>query len=110
MKQLGSATDESIARLQGSLAYSLPYACGMFEESPFEKTLSEEGIFPGERILAGRWREKVAQVLAHTRLHLPEWDLVQPAYGGRAGKHSEHLQPLLDEMSEVFRIDPNAEW
>jgi ring-1,2-phenylacetyl-CoA epoxidase subunit PaaC len=30
--------------------------------------------------------------------------------GARTGKHSEHLQPLLDEMSEVFRMDPGAEW
>ncbi len=30
--------------------------------------------------------------------------------GGRKGQHTEHLQPLLDEMSEVFRIDPAAEW
>ena len=36
--------------------------------------------------------------------------LIDPIVGGRIGKHSEHLQPLLDEMSEVFRIDPSAEW
>ena len=30
--------------------------------------------------------------------------------GGRHGQHTEHLQPLLDEMAEVFRLDPTAEW
>jgi len=41
---------------------------------------------------------------------LPDLKIITPIYGGRIGKHTEHLQPLLDEMSEVFRIDPTAEW
>jgi len=35
---------------------------------------------------------------------------VTPVYGGRKGEHTADLQPLLDEMTEVFRIDPAAEW
>ncbi len=31
-------------------------------------------------------------------------------YGGRKGYHSKFLEPLLDEMTEVTQIDPNAEW
>ena len=27
-------------------------------------------------------------------------------YGGRQGYHTEFLQPLLDEMTEVYRLDP----
>jgi ring-1,2-phenylacetyl-CoA epoxidase subunit PaaC len=49
-------------------------------------------------------------VIAQTQLHLPDLKVVAPVLGGRIGKHSEHLQPLLDEMSEVFKIDPTAEW
>ncbi len=30
--------------------------------------------------------------------------------GGRRGRHSEHLGPLLDEMCEVFRVEPTAAW
>jgi ring-1,2-phenylacetyl-CoA epoxidase subunit PaaC len=33
-----------------------------------------------------------------------------PVFGGRVGQHTEYLQPLLDEMAEVFRVDPTAEW
>src|SRR5687768_9296347 len=110
IKQLGSATPESINRLQASLEYALPYALGMFEESPFEKELAQEGIFEGEKILQQRWQKKIEEVLAQTRLQLPPWNTIAIISGGRAGKHSEHLQPLLNEMSEVFRIDPSAEW
>ena len=110
IKQLGSATPESIGRLQSALEYALPYALGMFEESTLERALTEENIFGGEKILLQRWQKKVEAVLAETKLVLPEWENTRPVTGGRSGKHSEHLQPLLDEMSEVFRIDPNAEW
>jgi ring-1,2-phenylacetyl-CoA epoxidase subunit PaaC len=38
-----------------------------------------------------------------------DWN-AEPVYGGRCGYHTEHLQPLLTEMSEVFAEDPTAEW
>lgn len=110
IKQLGSATRESINRLQSSLDYALPYAMGMFEPSPLEKKLVEEKIFEGEKILRLRWQEKTEEILKQTQLNLKFWNTVEAVTGGRAGKHSEHLQPLLDEMSEVYRSDPSAEW
>lgn len=51
VKQLGSATEESISRLQRSLDSAMPYALGMFEESPFEKDLISSKIFGGEQAL-----------------------------------------------------------
>jgi ring-1,2-phenylacetyl-CoA epoxidase subunit PaaC len=110
IKQLGSATKESIDRLQASLNYALPYALGVFEESPNEDELISSKIFAGEQILKANWIKKVEVILAQTQLSLPDWKSVTPIIGGRNGKHSEHLQPLLDEMSEVFKIDPTASW
>ena len=110
MKQLGTATHESISRLQESLELALPYAMGMFEESSCESELIAEKIFAGEALVKERWQQKVTELLAHTKLKVPGWKSVLPVAGGRQGRHSEHLQPLLDEMSEVFKIDPNAEW
>jgi ring-1,2-phenylacetyl-CoA epoxidase subunit PaaC len=110
MKQLGSATTESITRLQRSLEIALPYALGIFEESPFEKEIIAAQFFAGEQSLKEAWMKKVEDIIGQTSLNLPAWKTVTPVLGGRAGKHSEHLQPLLEEMSEVFRIDPAAEW
>ena len=110
IRQLGSATEESILRLQQSLTFSLPYALGIFEMSPFEDVLISEKIFGGEQALKARWIERVLETLKPTELTLPSLEDVKPVYGGRMGRHSEHLQPLLDEMSEVFKIDPTAEW
>jgi ring-1,2-phenylacetyl-CoA epoxidase subunit PaaC len=110
IKQLGNATEESIGRLQQSLAYAMPYALGIFEKSPFEDELIQQGIFAGETVLQQRWFEQIAKALEPTALQLPKLDNLQPVTGGRKGKHTQHLQPLLDEMAEVFKIDPAAEW
>ena len=110
IKQLGNATDESISRLQKSLDVAMPYALGMFEPSPYEKEIIASEYFAGEQEVKDQWKLKIKEVLQQTRLHLGDIEKVQPVSGGRVGKHTEHLQPLLDEMSEVFRIDPTAEW
>lgn len=110
IRQLGSATPESVGRMQKSLDMALPYALGMFEPSPFEVELIRQGIFEGEKILGQRWRERITTILSLTDLQPPEWSNMVAVQGGRLGKHSEYLQPLLNEMAEVFRIDPSAEW
>lgn len=110
VKQLGAATTESIQRLQHSLEYAMPYALGIFEESPYEQEIIKAGIFEGEQKLKEKWLNKIQSVLSQTQLIMPDIKLLTPIMGARTGKHSEHLQPLLDEMSEVFRMDPGAEW
>ncbi len=108
VRRLGSATEESIARLQRSLDEAAPYVLGIFEQSPMERVLIESGIFIGEDQIRQLWKSRIDDVLKDTRLRWPA--NIRPIEGGRTGNHSEHLQPMLDEMSEVFRIDPGAEW
>jgi ring-1,2-phenylacetyl-CoA epoxidase subunit PaaC len=110
IQKLGTATEESVSRMQIALDYSFPFALGMFEKSPFEAELIHQGVFAGEDELKHRWAERVTSVVSRTRLKMPDANRLKAIEGGRMGKHSEYLQPLLDEMGEVFRIDPNAEW
>lgn len=110
IKQLGSATPESIGRLQAALEHALPFALGIFERSPYENDIVSSGIFEGEDVLKEKWLKRIEEIVGQTNLHLPDVKKLTAVEGGRIGKHSEHLQPLLDEMSEVFKIDPTAEW
>ena len=110
IKQLGTATEDSIGRLQDSLNRALPYALGIFEPSAYEDQIIASKLFGGEAALKEQWLERVSTILGPTALELPELGTIGPIYGGRNGQHTEHLQPLLDEMSEVFKIDPTAEW
>src|SRR6185369_6167560 len=61
IKQLGSATEESISRLQNSLELAMPYALGIFEESPMEKEIISNSIFAGEFELKKRWTLKIEE-------------------------------------------------
>ena len=110
IEQLGSATEESISRLQTALDVALPYALGIFEESPFEHEIISSGVFAGEVVLKERWMKKISEVISRTNLVLPDLKLTIPVMGGRIGEHSRNLQPLLEEMGEVFRTDPGAQW
>ncbi|MBC6605355.1 phenylacetate-CoA oxygenase subunit PaaC [Hymenobacter sp. BT188] len=110
IKQLGSSTEEAIERLQNSLNYTLPYALGLFEKTAAEDDVISEGIFVGEDEIRARWQENITKLLSQTALNLPDLTTLTPVYGGRFGEHTEYLQPLLDEMAEVFRVDPTAEW
>jgi len=110
IKKLGNGSEESIERLQKSLDYSIPYVLGVFEESKFENELISERIFTGEIELREKWIEHIDSVLAQTQLILPDLAKESPRFGGRYGEHTEHLQPLLDEMGEVIGSDPTADW
>ncbi|MBX0334519.1 phenylacetate-CoA oxygenase subunit PaaC [Pontibacter sp. HSC-14F20] len=110
IKNLGSSTEEAILRLQSSLTEAIPYALGMFETSKFEQELIESGVYAGEEAVKAEWLERIQAVIEKTDLKLPDLNTTEPKFGGRNGEHTEHLQPLLDEMAEVFKIDPTAEW
>lgn len=110
VKKLGTATEESKARMQQSLNQLLPYAVGMFEKSELDDEIIKESIFVGEDEFKGRWKNKITEIISGTELFLSDWATIKPIEGGRSGQHTEHLQPLLDEMGEVFRTDPKTEW
>ncbi|SFG11915.1 1,2-phenylacetyl-CoA epoxidase subunit PaaC [Pontibacter chinhatensis] len=110
IKNLGSSTEEAILRLQSSLNEALPYALGMFEPSKYEQELIDSGVYAGEEAVKAEWLKRIQAVIEKTELKLPDLESIAPRYGGRYGNHTEHLQPLLDEMAEVFKIDPTAEW
>lgn len=107
--QLGAQGDEeSHRRMQAALDEMWPYALGMFEPGADEAALEADGVFAGEDELKRTWLEFVGATLGNAALRMP--DHAEPVYGGRKGTHTEHLQPLLNEMTEVYRIDPSAEW
>jgi ring-1,2-phenylacetyl-CoA epoxidase subunit PaaC len=109
IKQLGK-NPESKERLQSAINNNFNLALGIFEESGNEDILDFRNVFGGEKKLQNRWINSIGEVLNQANFTLPEKSAWQPEYGGRKGSHTEYLQPLIDEMGEVFRIDPKAEW
>jgi ring-1,2-phenylacetyl-CoA epoxidase subunit PaaC len=110
IKQLGRANTESHERMQTTIDNTFNLALGIFEESEFAWILKEQSIFEGETALQHKWIEAIAPVIETASLKLPDASAWKPVYGGRKGLHTEYLQPLIEEMGEVFRLDPKAEW
>ncbi|MDH5597506.1 MAG: phenylacetate-CoA oxygenase subunit PaaC [Cyclobacteriaceae bacterium] len=110
IKRLGNGSKESIDRVQKALNDSWTMALGMFEVSPYEAELIQEKIFVGEKVIMQEWYESISATIEGTELSLPDLYSSKPMLGGRQGLHTESLIKLLDEMSEVIRLDPEAEW
>jgi len=109
IKKLGNSSEEARIRLQTSIDHMFPMVLGIFEPGEFEDTLIKDGIFEGEKALQKKWLKDITPVLKVANLKLPNID-TDPKLGGRQGKHTEHLSALLEEMTEVYRTDPAAEW
>ncbi|MCE3008512.1 MAG: phenylacetate-CoA oxygenase subunit PaaC [Bacteroidetes bacterium] len=112
VQQLAQGTAEGRDRLQRSLDETLPMAYSIFEVTAHTQAIADAGLQAHEDVLLDHWLQQLAAVCQQAGLVLPTVTAAaaQAHMGGRTGLHTEHLQPLLDEMTEVFRLDPEASW
>jgi len=108
LRHLAGASPDARERVQEALDRAWPEAVGLFEPVEGEQALLQSGIMTiGSAQQAERWRADVVPVLEALGLRVTE---VPAAPGGRAGRHSEDLAALLEEMTSVWRSDPEATW
>jgi ring-1,2-phenylacetyl-CoA epoxidase subunit PaaC len=56
------------------------------------------------------WQAAINNVLAQANL-IVKFEIGEPDdKGGRRGVHLPHLAEILNELSEVYRLEPNAAW
>jgi len=116
LERLANSTPEGRQRLEQALERLWPDALGMFEEFPGEAALLRSGILTvSSKQVQQEWLASIAPVFE--RLHLP-FPSQAPAYqptigariGGRTGQHSEDFRTLWNEMTMVYRLEPQAQW
>lgn len=111
VSRLGRGGDDSHARLQRALDQLAPIAPMMFETVEDQQTLAEAGVYPGcGPDVFAQWRDQLQTIAGDAGLTLELTAPQASAIGGRRGQHSEHLTALLDEMCEVYRLEPGAAW
>jgi len=112
MQRLGRGTEESRARMQKALDALAPLAPMLFEMVEGQQALCDADMYPGcGPTMFTEWRDQLRQITAQSKLRLPELQTPVPgARGGRHGVHTPHLKELLDEMCEVYRVEPGAVW
>ncbi len=109
--RLGTGTPESHRRIQQAIEALARIAPSLFEPVEQQDDLVAAGLYPGsDGQMYDAWRGAVEHLLGRAqvtaRLEPPD----PGDRGGRRGTHTVHLAPMLDEMCEVFRLEPDAAW
>ncbi len=111
MVRLGRGTGESRERMQRALDAIRPYAPSLLEPVEGQEMLEASGLYPPpEQDMFTAWTGALAPVLDRAGLGLRLERPGRHARGGRRGHHTPHLTALLDEMCEVYRLEPDAAW
>ena len=103
--RLGDGTEESHSRISKSLTTLWPYTGELFKAADYEIGM---GIDPAS--LHSRWMNAVSAVLTEATLPLESLKDVYMHLGGKQGKHTEELGPLLAELQYMQRAYPNSQW
>jgi ring-1,2-phenylacetyl-CoA epoxidase subunit PaaC len=104
--RLGDGTDESARRAQAAVDRLWPYTGEMF--APPDPALAAMGVAVDPETLRPAYDATVAAVLDQATLSRPVGTWMHK--GGRQGRHTEHLGPMLAEMQHLQRTHPGATW
>lgn len=109
--RLAGGTDESRRRMIRAVEQTWPYVDELFRDDELVSRLADQGVAPLPSTLRPAFDAVVDQVFAEADLARPEGRLAFVASGGgREGKHTEHLGPMLAEMQVLARSHPGASW
>lgn len=111
MIRLGRGTADSRGRMQKALDALSPLSTELFEPYEGLKALVDAKVYPGsDFIMYDSWLAALHDVLGRAGLTATIEVGSPETRGGRRGIHTPHLKELLDEMCEVYRIEPGAAW
>jgi ring-1,2-phenylacetyl-CoA epoxidase subunit PaaC len=109
--RLAGGTDESRRRMIAAIGDTWPYVEELFRDDELVERLAAQGIAVLPSSLRAGFDAVIADVFAEAKLELPTGRHAYIASGGgRQGKHTEHLGPLLAEMQVLARAHPGASW
>jgi ring-1,2-phenylacetyl-CoA epoxidase subunit PaaC len=119
MNRLATRTDDSRSRLITALESLWPDALAIFEPLPGEEALINDGILPATMAdMQAEWLAQIAPYFHNLDLPFPATEDtqgryttdIQPTHGGRSGQHIPEFTELWEEMTSVYRLDPEAVW
>lgn len=109
--RLAGGTDESRRRMVRAVEQTWPYVEELFHDDALVERLAAEGAAPLPSSLRPAFDAVIDQVFAEADLARPEGRVAfVAAGGGREGRHTEHLGPMLAEMQVLARAHPGASW
>ena len=106
VRRLGLGTGESNRRMTAALVQLWPYSAQLFESNPARQQLEAAGLLPGFSTLEAAWRSEVEAALPSAGLSIP---ILAPLTLTREDQPEVLLQ-LVEELAQVARSDPEAQW
>jgi ring-1,2-phenylacetyl-CoA epoxidase subunit PaaC len=106
--RLGDGTEESARRLSHARDNLWMYTGELFLTDEVDQAMAAAEVAALASTLEPAWRKRIEAVLAEANLPVPaqSW----PQRGGKAGRHTEHLDYILAEMQVLPRTYPGARW
>ncbi|WP_022892614.1 1,2-phenylacetyl-CoA epoxidase subunit PaaC [Agromyces subbeticus] len=109
--RLAGGTDESRRRMIAAITDTWPYVDELFHDDELVERLTADDVAVLPSTLREPFDAVIDAVLAEAELELPSGRTAFiAAGGGREGRHTEHLGPLLAEMQVLARAHPGASW
>jgi ring-1,2-phenylacetyl-CoA epoxidase subunit PaaC len=111
LKRLGRGDQESHDRMQRALDQLAPLASELQEPTAGIEQLEAHRVYPPiEPGMFERWSAELKLVAEQSDLRLDLKPAKPGTAGGRRGRHSPAFAALLDELTEVYRLEPEAAW
>ncbi len=106
--RLGDGTAESNRRMQQALESVWRFTGEMFIDDEIDRAAAEAGFGVLPSSLSDAWNHEVTTTIETATLSRPDDSSIRT--GGRDGRHSESIGPLLAEMQHMYRSFPGASW
>lgn len=106
--RLGAGTEVSHRYMQDAFDELWRYTGEMFKMSTYETDLLEESYSIDLAALQPEWTQRIKTIASQAGLNIPEDEVMQ--YGGKEGKHTEHMGYILTELQYMQRTYPQMTW
>ena len=109
--RLGQARGDAPQRMQAALDRLAPLAPSLFEATEGLASIEAAGLYPPlPEAMFERWRTAVMNIIQEAGLKLEVAPPRAEFVDGRRGRHGPEFAALLDELTEVYRVEPGAKW
>ncbi len=106
--RLGGGTEQSHAFMQEAINDLWRYTGEMFAMAPYETELLNESFALDVASIQPEWNERVNAITKQAGLTIPADEVM--LYGGKTGKHTEHMGYILTELQYMQRTYPQMNW
>lgn len=108
-KQLLSSTDVAIEKMNDAIKLVMNDFGDMLSFGNYKQAFEKHDLIKSEEELKKAWQESLEPIFAALKMEVPEIP-ENPKKNGRNGEHTKDLEEALATLSEVYKVDPVANW